>query len=508
MTTKITNDNITTDTIESAKIKDATLINDDVSASAAIAYSKTNLSGSITNNDISPSAAIASSKISGAVTSTDLDTVNENVGVLGFKLAVNDGLTLFNLTDGIVDEFNDTSGVGANPNLEYDTPSDYYSNLGAPVSQTNPFTFTSTVGTLNATSGDGSIQWYFWGGGGGSRTTAPAQGSNGGGGGHTQGSINVSNGDSFQVIIGGGAGNQGGHGGGGGGLSGVWPGTHSFPSGSTTSFNDVIMIAGAGAGAYNDGFGGGGGGNSGQPAPSGGASGGTQGGGGGGHGGSSGGKLHGGGGNSSNVAAPSGHNGYGGGGGENGGGGSGYYGGGSSNHNPGRGGGGGSGYIGGNPSYSLSGGSTSQGSSGYGTPNQGDPYYGSSAGRGGSGRGNPGIGGGTYAFQPSNTSGVLESAAFTATTVPSKARLVAFMEIGSETLNTDVIAAVSRDNGVTYTNATLVDSGYLEGASGKKVYSATIDVSGQPSGTQMKYKFTMSNLTEAIRIHGVSLQWV
>ena len=80
----------------------------------------------ITNAKVSPSAAIAQSKISGLGTSisnlcssistsntyiTALDgkigTAANNIGLLGFKMAVNDGLTVFNLIDGVVDEFHD-----------------------------------------------------------------------------------------------------------------------------------------------------------------------------------------------------------------------------------------------------------------------------------------------------------------------------------------------------------------------------------------------------------------
>ena len=39
-----------------------------------------------------------------------------NIGVLGFKMAVSDGLTIFNLVDGVVDEFNDESGIDTGEN--------------------------------------------------------------------------------------------------------------------------------------------------------------------------------------------------------------------------------------------------------------------------------------------------------------------------------------------------------------------------------------------------------
>ena len=56
---------------------------------------------SVTEADLSDSA-----KSSGA---TDKNAFN--IGVLGFKIAVNEGLTIFNLVDGVVDEFNDESGI-------------------------------------------------------------------------------------------------------------------------------------------------------------------------------------------------------------------------------------------------------------------------------------------------------------------------------------------------------------------------------------------------------------
>ena len=45
-----------------------------------------------------------------------------NIGVLGFKMAGAEGLTIFNLKDGVVDEFNDESGIDTaeNSNVTYD----------------------------------------------------------------------------------------------------------------------------------------------------------------------------------------------------------------------------------------------------------------------------------------------------------------------------------------------------------------------------------------------------
>ena len=59
------------------------------------------------NVDISPTASIDGSKVTGLDTSL-LETNAFNIGVLGFKMRVSDGLTIFNLVDGVVDEFNDS----------------------------------------------------------------------------------------------------------------------------------------------------------------------------------------------------------------------------------------------------------------------------------------------------------------------------------------------------------------------------------------------------------------
>ena len=63
-----------------------------------------------------------------------IDSNAFNIGVLGFKLAVNDGLTVFNLIDGVVDEFHDNTGVDTpeNSNATYDATSDFYSNQSGP----------------------------------------------------------------------------------------------------------------------------------------------------------------------------------------------------------------------------------------------------------------------------------------------------------------------------------------------------------------------------------------
>ena len=118
-----------------SKIK-STGIEDSSVTSAAIA------DGAIVNADINSSAAIASSKLacgSSFETATTFNNkigvVDQNIALLGFKMAVNEGLTVFNLVDGVVDEFHDESGTdeGEGSNDTYCASNDNYINQTAPV---------------------------------------------------------------------------------------------------------------------------------------------------------------------------------------------------------------------------------------------------------------------------------------------------------------------------------------------------------------------------------------
>jgi hypothetical protein len=67
--TNVNSVSVADNTITSAKIVDATILNADVASNASIAYSKLNLSGSIANSDIASNAAIADSKLATITTS-------------------------------------------------------------------------------------------------------------------------------------------------------------------------------------------------------------------------------------------------------------------------------------------------------------------------------------------------------------------------------------------------------------------------------------------------------
>ena len=82
---------------------------------------------------------------------------------------------------------------------------------------------------------------------------------------------------------------------------------------------------------------------------------------------------------------------------------------------------------------------------------------------------------------------------------------------GIGTLNTSVSSlcttatSISRDGGSNYTTATLTDSGYVTGSSGQRILTGQATISGQPSGQSMRWKLALAN--NAVKIHGVSLQW-
>lgn len=100
----------------------------------------------------------------------------------------------------------------------------------------------------------------------------------------------------------------------------------------------------------------------------------------------------------------------------------------------------------------------------------------------------------------------LVSNAFTADSVPSSARLLLFIKpIDAITINTDAIGAISRDGGTTFTNATLAE--VAEYSDGTKVFeAASTTISGQPSGTSMKWKLTTAN-SKSVEVTAALLQW-
>ena len=544
------------DTLASAKIADGTILNADVNACAAVAHSKVN-------------PTIAST--------TDLDKINYNIALLGFKMAVNESLTVFNLIDGVVDEFHDESGAdeAEGSNDTYNCSSDYYINSTSPtggaVAVSGGFTTSAITEPDNATTGANpthgattharftvpsgltALNFKLWGAGGGGFGSGET--GYGGGGGYAEGTIAVTASQVIGVAVGegsdnvyetgeGGAGVKGGggdsspggitgcgaRGSGGAGASGVYEAAEAPATpGSDIAAPDLFGVAGGGGGSgyihpqypsqtvgagagggltgdagattteqtnNNSGSAGGGGdqeqggqaGSSVNPPPDG----------------EPGGFLAGG-------TAASGQDPNAGAGGE------GYYGGGGGgSRNPAgpsdaRFGGGGSSYYG-HPQVTS--GSTEEGSGSQGGGVT-DPAYVSSTNEGSfsptrpSTDGSPGEDGYvllTGCASATTTTTNIVSNAFTASSTPSTARIVVFEEnVDTPTLNTDVIASVSRDGGSNFTNVTLADSGYVTGSSGQRILTGIATISGQPSGTNMRWKLALAN--NSVKIHGVSLSW-
>ena len=578
VTTSIKDNEVKQDNIAPGAITTAKLNADSVESSEIN-------DGTVIGSDLASTLDLSSKTLT--LPTTALDSQFFNISLLGFKMAVNENLTVFNLVDGVVDEFHDESGTdeGEGSNDLYNATDDYYINSTQPdgsslaysagfginnitepttsTAGTNPDGGSGTFGTFTVPTGITSVDIIAFGAGGGNGANPPGSPSYVGGGapgGYAEGTLAVtasqvlyayggeggnesgSAHDAFGVAMGGKSpnttappGNQ--FGGGGGAAAGV-VGYGSFPGKSQPQ---VYVMAGGGGGstltspqpARNGSGGGAGGGlvgNAGGPDGDiaqtnntiGGAGNESSGGGGsqtaGGQGGSnctagqSGSDLYGG--YSANTAA--------------GGGGGGYYGGGGGSASPpgstGGHGGGGSSYYG-HPQVTS--GATTEGTNLNfpDSPNQNSPQvtYDSTISNhstlnglsGGLGKGS-----GVNSDGPGNSGAVLISAtapatatsttvisnAFTASSAPSTARMVVFQEnIDTPTLNTDIIAQVSRNNGTTLSTVTLADEGYVTGSSGQRILAGTVDISGQPSGTNLRWKLTLAN--NQVKIHGVSLAW-
>jgi len=535
--TKITK--LPENTVNSDNIVDATLINEDFSPSAALVNSKTVGLTGIATTLSNLCSSLCRSKF--------------NISLLGFKMAVNENLTVFNLVDGVVDEFHDESGTdeAEGTNDLYCATNDNYTN-GSPSALSAGFTTTSitepdtsttgqnasigsgTSGTYTVNATTTSVDIKVWGAGGTDYGGA-------GGGGFAEGTLAVTGGQTLKILAGeggqkessaagraflnGGATHnpsdpQMGLYGSGGGLAGVFA-TDLVPlSAPQYSAPQAYVVAGSGgAGGYsNGGCGGAGGGTTGDAGNSqseqtnnneGGGSPGSEASGGGGD------QEQGGqGGVSPGTAGQTGLLFEGGDGGDRiaGGGGAGFYGGGGgSGHSnapgPHGSGGGGSSYYG-HPQ--ITSGSTEEGAAeeGGGT---GDPNYQAGtneAGAQGSGEGEAGEDGfvlitGTKLTAASTT---IVSEPFAAGSVPTSSRIVVFEEnVDTPTLNTDIIASISRDGGSNFTTATLSDSGYVTGSSGQRILTGQATISGQPSGQSMRWKLALAN--NMVKIHGVSLAW-
>ena len=108
-----------------------------------------------------------------------------------------------------------------------------------------------------------------------------------------------------------------------------------------------------------------------------------------------------------------------------------------------------------------------------------------------------------------NSSMSLVSNATTASSAPTTGDIVMTYTNGSgtATVGTDLKAYISRDNGTTWTQATLSSDGTTGGHTILTAHN--VDISSQPSGTSMRYKIETLNqsASKETRIQAVSLGW-
>ena len=466
----------------------------------------------------------------GNAPSTDTTNIEADIALLGFKVAVNGDMGKYNLVDQTEDAFVDATGIDASASTnEVRNAAGYYSGSstasvtasGGTESVVGAYTFhyfTADGNFITDTTQPIEVLLVAGGGGGGKHS-----GAGGGGGGLVyQASRSIASGTHAFVRGNGGAGwhtgsypaDSGGTGatgqdstfngltarGGGGGSSGG-AGTAAGVGGSGGG-GSRGSIAGASAnqssqagdsGTYGFGFAGGGGSHTGVPYPA------SGGGGAGAVGGNVTSTHAGAGGIGKYIAAFAafGDSGYfaGGGGGQV-----------QDNGNYGAGGTGG-GARGGNNTSGDDGmgrnGTANTGGGGGGSQYNGSPSSNTATG-----------GSGTLILKRSTlaetaTNMTLISNPTTAQTEPTNGNIVLTYTdgVGTATVNTDLKAYCSRDNGVTYTQMTLAAKGTT---GGHTILSAnSVNISGQPSGSAMRYKIETLNQSAAkdTRIQAVSLGW-
>ena len=156
ITTKgITDSAVTTDKIVTSNVTTAKIAADAVQSSKI-------LDGTVTASDLASSLDLSPKTVTLAASTVAAlkRPVEDNIALLGFKMAVNDGLTVFNLVDGVVDEFHDESGTdeAEGSNDLYCATNDHYVNSTQPqgVSACVSAGFTTSTATEADTSEAGT----------------------------------------------------------------------------------------------------------------------------------------------------------------------------------------------------------------------------------------------------------------------------------------------------------------------------------------------------------------
>jgi hypothetical protein len=488
--TKITTGEITDGTITSADIATGTI------TSADMAVDPTNAS-----NLSSGSVPLAQL---GNAPATDTSNIESDIALLGFRIAANGSLSKYNLVDQTEDAFTDQIGIDASTstNEVYNVAGKYFTGqIANPVGGTE--TTYSDGGTdyvirsfLSGTTNfviekAGTVDYLLVAGGGGGSTGGIGGG--GGGGGFLTATGSPLAIGSHPVVVGAGG--------------ATWLSAAATTGGDTT-FNSLTAVGGGGGVGH----------------------GGTQvtgGSGGGGHGyGGTGGSATPGQGNNGGPGAPGGGS-YGAG----GGGGAGAVG--ATGVTP-SGGNGGVGlsnslrtnsgvfYAGGGGGLKWTGSQGAGGNGGGGAATNGTGTAGTvntGGGGGGGTSGAGGIGGSGIAvirfvadsLGPVYNQLTLVSNSTTALTAPTKGDIVMTYTdgVGTATLNTDLTAEFSADDGSTWTSTTLVAQGNTGSASPHLIVAAHDVTRTSTSGTSMRYRIKTLNQTvsKETRIQAVSLGW-
>ncbi len=474
--------------------------------------------GTVTADDLASTLDISSKTVTLPETSvtTHVDTtgIEDDIALLGFKVAANGSLAKYNLVDQTVDDFQDASGIDASASTNELTGGSgiakyYHGGISVTPTATGGTITTDGDYKIHSFTSNGTyvndtaqiVEYLMVGGGGGGmghtgNTSGYGDGGGGGGGFLTATDLSMSA-ASYAVTVGLGA-----------------------PTRSSDSSNGVggnSVLSGTGISTLTA-FGGGGGGNGGTPAPP------EVGGSGGGSGGNG----------LTGAAATSTTPSQGFAGGDSthaGGGGGGAYAVGSNGVGPpwvgGAGGLGKASSITGSSVTYAGGGGGGGVTGGAGTGGGGN---GGSSGNGTAGTDGKGGGGGGGAWTGTGGDGgngiviirrktvaasardlTLQSVANTALSAPTTGDVVMLIEnaSGTATLNTDIKAWVSRNGGTGWDQATLVDKGTW--GTNKKIVSANnVAFSNSASGTDMRYKITTHNQSagsKETRVHATSLAW-
>ena len=499
-----------TDEVTTDAIKDDAITNAEIKSDAAIAQSKLT---EVTAGDLASTLDLSSKTvtlpegtITPHVTAFDDNSVKEDVAVLGFKIATSESLVKYNLSDQTVDVFEDASGVdaGASTN-EIRNSAKYYTGTvaasGGIITTHGSYTVHSFLDTGNTNFVPGSagnvdlLVVAGGGAGGGNASGTPGDGLGGGGGagGFLTSASHAVTAQTYTVTVGAGGEHES-----------VPNGFNVHSQGGDSVFDTLTAAGGGGGGAgYIGGS---------ASGRSGGSGGGAKGwytttytGG-------------------SGTAGPP-RQGYAGG--DNP-----VAGGPSVATGSGGGGAGGPGADGSTASGMTSGsvaggvGATNDYRTGsavtYATGGRGAGYtwtgaVDATANSGDGGDGNNFKDGASGIVVIKYTTGALDSynnitlvsTATTAQAAPTKADFVMTYTdgAGTTTVNTDLKAYASRDDGTTWTQLTLASQGIV--ATHTILTAHDLDISGQPSGTAMKYKITTHNqsATKETRVHAVSLGW-